>query len=169
MDLRKRPITPAGALERTVRARAGKLTLSLKASRWAQTFTDRQQRTAGVKRTSKFIRRWGQRGFRADPPNAALSIDRPGGDVMPFELKRPRVARGWLHYSVKPLKGAPRGARRVKLGPSEPLRCSSTTLPSFVLRIHEGRGVVRSERRGEVDDPYLRDAAGPTRSTSTSR
>jgi hypothetical protein len=96
------------------------LTLSLKASRWTQTFTDRPQRTASVERTGRFIGKWGRRGFRADPPNAALSIDRPGGEVMAFELKRPRFDRGWLRYSVKPLKdSSQRGSSppgRVKLG-----------------------------------------------------
>jgi hypothetical protein len=91
---------------------AGRLILSLKASRWTQKFTDRPQRKAGVERTSGFIGKWARRGFRADPPNAALSIDRPGGEVMSLELKRPRVSRGWLHYSVKRLKGS----GKVRLG-----------------------------------------------------
>ena len=98
------------------RNKAGKLTLSLKASRWTQTFTDRPQRTAGVERTSRFVRRWRKRGFRADPPNAALSIDRAGGEVVSFELMRPRAARGWLHYSVRPLKGGSEGSGHVRLG-----------------------------------------------------
>jgi hypothetical protein len=102
------------------RNNAGVLTLSLKASRWTQTFTDRPQRRAGVEKTSRFIGKWAKRGFRADPPNAALSIDRPGSEVMAFELKRPRVARGWVHYSVKPLKGSSKGrsagSGHVKLG-----------------------------------------------------
>ena len=56
--------------------------------------------------TSGFIGKWARRGFRADPPNAELSIDRPGGRVIALELKRPRISRGWLHYSVKRLKGS---------------------------------------------------------------
>jgi hypothetical protein len=39
---------------------------------------------------------------------------------MAFELRRPRVARGWVHYSVKLLKGSPKGRSAgsgpVKLG-----------------------------------------------------
>jgi hypothetical protein len=98
---------------RLYRNDAGKLTLGLSASRWTQTFTDRPQRKADVEKTSGFIRKWRSRGFRADPPNAALSIDRPGGDVISLELRRPRLARGELRYSVKRLEG---GAGKVRLG-----------------------------------------------------
>jgi hypothetical protein len=69
-----------------------------------------------IERTSRFVRKWGKRGFRADPPNAALSIARAGGDVMSFELKRPRLARGWLHYSARPLKDGAKGPKPVELG-----------------------------------------------------
>jgi hypothetical protein len=101
---------------RLYRNDAGRLTLSLKASRWTHLFTDRPQRKASAERTTSFVDRWTERGFRVDPPNAALAIDRPGREVMTLELMRPRIVRGRVRYSVRPLEGGSRDAGRIELG-----------------------------------------------------
>ncbi|MGI8572152.1 MAG: hypothetical protein ACR2L9_05935 [Solirubrobacteraceae bacterium] len=91
---------------RLSRGAHGGLTLTLKASRWTQSFTDRPRRASQVERTRTFVNEWGQRGFRSDPPNAALSIDRADGKVFTIELSHPRLSNGWLSYSVRRLKGS---------------------------------------------------------------
>ncbi len=91
---------------RLSRGAHGGLTLTLKASRWTQSFTDRPRRAAQVQRTRTFVNEWGQRGFRSDPPNAALSIDRADGKVFTIELSHPRLSNGWLSYSIRRLKGS---------------------------------------------------------------
>lgn len=91
-----------GRLKRT----SSGLRLSLRVSRFTQTFTDRPVRRAGRETTRRFVSRWRARGFRSDPPNAALSVSRARGGVGAVELRRPRYAKGWIHYSARPLKGS---------------------------------------------------------------
>lgn len=78
------------------------------------TFTDRPRRRAGSKGLSSFIRGWSKAGFAADPPNAALVLDRAprSRDVAMLTLSHPRYNRRQqtLTYRVKPLRGKGAGA-----------------------------------------------------------
>ena len=71
-------------------------------------FSDRPDRIVGHVLTTKFVSHWGtgSDSFKADPPNAALSIL---GDKEPqqfvVELKSPRLKDGNLIYDVKVLDG----------------------------------------------------------------
>ncbi len=73
------------------------------------TFTDRPHRQAGSQRLRDFVSGWGKAGFAADPPNAALVLDRGprSRDVALVTLSHPRYDRrhGVLTYRVKPLHG----------------------------------------------------------------
>ena len=106
--------------------RSGRMFLRLGVSRWTEAFSDRPQREAGRERTSAFVRRWAARGFRSDPPNAALSIDarRPGADVVALRLSRPRydASRGVLRYAVRPLRRTVGGALRRFARRADPVR-----------------------------------------------
>jgi hypothetical protein len=72
-------------------------------------FTDRPQRTAGHSRTADFVAHWaqGEDNFRADPPNATLSILGSGEEVIEVvvTLSNPRLDGQNLTYDVKTLEG----------------------------------------------------------------
>ena len=78
------------------------------------TFTDRPRRRAGSQGLRKFLSGWGKAGFAADPPNAALVLDRAARsrDVAMLTLSHPRYNRRHqtLTYRVKPLHGKGAGA-----------------------------------------------------------
>jgi len=72
-------------------------------------FTDRPQRTAGHNRTADFVSMWGEGtdSFRADPPNATLSI-LDGDDAVTnvvVTLRNPRLDGQNLTYDVQTLEG----------------------------------------------------------------
>ncbi len=74
-------------------------------------FTDRPQRAAGHVPTSHFVKMWseGQDNFKADPPNANLSIlgDKEGATNIVVELMNPQFKDGNLTYDIKVLDGEP--------------------------------------------------------------
>jgi hypothetical protein len=76
------------------------------------TFTDRPGRSAGSERVRAFVARWAARGFAADPPNAALVVDgaRTGADVAMLTLSQPRLSRGVLRFTARPLRTTDGGA-----------------------------------------------------------
>lgn len=78
------------------------------------TFTDRPRRHAGSESLRGFVGQWRANGFAADPPNAALVLDRAphSRDVALLTLSRPRYDRGRevLTYRATPLRGADAGA-----------------------------------------------------------
>jgi hypothetical protein len=91
------------------------------------TFTDRPERRAGTQRLRTFIGGWANSGFAADPPNAALVLDRAPSsrDVAMLTLSDPRYDRRnqTLTYRV------------------DPLHAKDSTLASFTKRadpIHPG-------------------------------
>jgi hypothetical protein len=71
------------------------------------TFTDRPRRSAGSQPLRSFVSGWSKAGFAADPPNAALVLDRApdSRDVAMLTLSRPRYDRRHhtLTYLVRPL------------------------------------------------------------------
>lgn len=72
-------------------------------------FTNRPQRIAGHSRTTDFVSHWaqGEDSFRADPPNATLSVlgsDDEVTDVV-LTLSNPRLDGQSLTYDVKTLEG----------------------------------------------------------------
>lgn len=72
-------------------------------------FTDRPDRIAGHGPTTDFIKLWGQGedSFRADPPNATLSIlegDHEAGDVV-VTLTNPRLDGQDLTYDIEIIEG----------------------------------------------------------------
>jgi hypothetical protein len=74
-------------------------------------FADRPERAAGHVPTSHFVKMWseGQDNFKADPPNANLSIlgDNEGATNIVVELMNPQFKDGNLTYDVKVLDGEP--------------------------------------------------------------
>jgi hypothetical protein len=72
-------------------------------------FSDRPERIAGHVRNDLFLKQWadGKNSFKADPPNAELSIfnekARPTGAVV--QLSNPRLEGKNLLYDVRALKG----------------------------------------------------------------
>lgn len=78
-------------------------------SRRVTTFTDRPRRRAGSQGLEGFVGSWGANGFAADPPNAALVLDRAPAsrDVALLTLSHPHYdrARQTLTYGAKPLRG----------------------------------------------------------------
>lgn len=73
------------------------------------TFTDRPRRRAGSQGLGGFVEGWGANGFAADPPNAALVLDRApdSRDVALLTLSHPHYdrARQTLTYRATPLHG----------------------------------------------------------------
>jgi hypothetical protein len=71
-------------------------------------FTDRPRRRAGSEGLTDFVGQWGANGFVADPPNAALVLDRGprSRDVALLTLSHPRYDRGHkaLTYRATPLR-----------------------------------------------------------------
>lgn len=95
----------------------GRLVLALRVSRWTQTFSDRPERKAGTEPTRAFVGNWARRGFRADPPNAALTIDRASGKEATVELSHPRFRDGRLLYRIRPIgKEASRAVKPGRFG-----------------------------------------------------
>jgi hypothetical protein len=90
------------------------------------TFTDRPRRRAGSTRLRSFIARWGKAGFAADPPNAALVLDRAprSRDVAMLTLSHPRynARQETLTYRVKPLRGKDSGALAAIVKRADPVR-----------------------------------------------
>ncbi len=78
------------------------------------TFTDRPRRRAGSEGLAGFVGQWRENGFAADPPNAALVLDRAprSRDVALLTLSHPRYDHGreTLTYRATPLRGADAGA-----------------------------------------------------------
>ena len=74
-------------------------------------FADRPERAAGHVPTSHFINMWneGQDSFKADPPNANLSIlgDKEGATNIVVEIMNPRFKDGNITYDVQVLDGTP--------------------------------------------------------------
>lgn len=74
-------------------------------------FADRPDRAAGHVPTSHFVNMWseGQDSFKADPPNANLSIlgDKEGATNIVVELMNPRMEDEDITYDIKVLDGAP--------------------------------------------------------------
>lgn len=74
-------------------------------------FADRPQRTAGHVPTTHFLNMWaeGQDSFKADPPNANLSIlgDKEGATNIVVEIMNPRMQGEDLTYDIKVLDGTP--------------------------------------------------------------
>jgi len=73
-------------------------------------FSDRPDRLAGHMKTTDFIPFWseGEDNFKADPPNANLSVlegNEMANSVL--ELREPRLAGRDLSYAVKVLEGQP--------------------------------------------------------------
>ena len=71
-------------------------------------FTDRPARGAGTEPPGRFVRRWRQRGFVDDPPNAALEVvGAPRGrDVMVLELSAPRrVGADGIGFRARRISG----------------------------------------------------------------
>jgi len=70
-------------------------------------FSDRPARVGGAVGLRRFVARW-TAAFGADPPNAALQLDRApvGRDVVLLELRRPRHHRRarTLTFRVRPLR-----------------------------------------------------------------
>lgn len=103
-----------GELERL---RAGAFELILRRPGSAVTaFSDRPARVTREQRLRSFVSSWSRLGFRADPPNAALSIAGAprARDVLVLELSRPRLgARSrTLRFRARPLAGEPEGRLR---------------------------------------------------------
>lgn len=74
-------------------------------------FADRPERAAGHFPTSHFIKMWdeGRDSFKADPPNANLSIlgDKEGATNIVVEITNPRFKDGNITYDIKVLDGTP--------------------------------------------------------------
>ena len=74
-------------------------------------FADRPDRAAGHVPTSHFVNMWseGQDSFKADPPNANLSIlgDKEGATNIVVELMNPRMEGEDITYDIKVLDGNP--------------------------------------------------------------
>ncbi|MDO8187791.1 hypothetical protein Q5424_25890 [Conexibacter sp. JD483] len=78
-------------------------------------FSDRPQRVATSETLRRFVAGWKARGFAADPPNAALVLDRAprSRDTFVFELSRPRLGRGGaLSFRARRLASRPAGGLR---------------------------------------------------------
>lgn len=90
------------------------------------TFTDRPRRQAASKTLRSFVSGWGKAGFAADPPNAALVLDRAprSRDVAMLTLSHPRYNRRQqtLTYRVKPLRGKDTGALAALVKRADPVR-----------------------------------------------
>lgn len=71
-------------------------------------FSDRPHRIAGHISLEKFLGTWGKGpdSFKADPPNATLSIfDRSGNKNIVLELQNPKLSGGKLTFDVRLLDG----------------------------------------------------------------
>lgn len=68
-------------------------------------FSDRPDRDSGTVPIRGVVRNWARLGFADDPPNAVLSLadGRPSLDTVVVELGKPRISRGALRISVKPV------------------------------------------------------------------
>ena len=99
--------TAGGSIER-LRGGAYRLRLTGVSPR-VTTFTDRPRRRAGQQGLESFLGSWQANGFAADPPNAALVLDRAPAshDVALLTLSHPRYDRAThtLTYRVAPLHG----------------------------------------------------------------
>jgi hypothetical protein len=73
-------------------------------------FSDRPQRLTGQIRNDHFATLWseGRNSFKADPPNAALSVFNPAGRPTQavLVLQNPRVDGARISYETRVLKGA---------------------------------------------------------------
>jgi hypothetical protein len=73
-------------------------------------FSDRPNRIVGHMQNDTFVSQWpeGKNSFKADPPNAVLSVLVEGGvSDSVVELSNPKLAGGALSYDVKVLDGKP--------------------------------------------------------------
>jgi hypothetical protein len=70
-------------------------------------FSDRPERIAGQLPNAAFVDMWDGAGFKANPPNAALTISGapPSADVFVVELSDPRLVRGRdrISYTATPV------------------------------------------------------------------
>lgn len=108
----------AGTLVPDTRSGESRYTLTLRGVRRRATwFTDRPHRNAGRVDTRKLFTAWRELGFRADPPNAALVVDRAKAnrDTVAAEIrlrsydKRRRTAR----FAVRTLGSLGGGLRHI--------------------------------------------------------
>jgi hypothetical protein len=90
------------------------------------TFTDRPARRAGSRGLGSFIAGWDKAGFAADPPNAALVLDRAPSsrDVAMLTLSHPRYDRRHhtLVYRVEPLHATDAGSLAGFVKRADPVR-----------------------------------------------
>lgn len=111
------------------------------------TFTDRPRRQAGSERLPHFLGRWRANGFAADPPNAALVLDRAprSRDVALLTLSRPRYDRRHqtLTYRALPLHGEDAGALASFARRGDPVRAGEFGAAS--LFVDDGGGAEYSE------------------------
>ena len=71
-------------------------------------FSDRPARKAGHLSLEKFVEMWdkGDDSFKADPPNATLSVlKKDGAKNVVVELMNPKVKAGSISFNVKVLQG----------------------------------------------------------------
>jgi uncharacterized protein YjbI with pentapeptide repeats len=73
-------------------------------------FADRPVRDAGQYRLREFVRAWGRFGFKADPPNAAVTVlgakSKPATVVLELTRPRYRAKRRTLTYRARKLPAA---------------------------------------------------------------
>ena len=108
----------AGTLVPDARAGKGRFTLTLRGvERRATWFTDRPQRNAGRVDTRKLFTAWRELGFRADPPNAALVVDRAKAsrDTVAAEIRLRSYAprRRTARLAVRTLGSLGNGLRHI--------------------------------------------------------
>lgn len=90
---------------------AYRLTLRAPAS-FVTAFADHPARSANRESLRRFVAQWAARGFRADPPNAALVLDRAPAahDTFIFALSQPRITRsGALRFRAQRIGSRPGG------------------------------------------------------------
>ncbi|MES0862343.1 hypothetical protein ABLN87_08280 [Ruegeria sp. SCPT10] len=72
-------------------------------------FADRPYRAAGQISRADFLKVWssGQDSFEADPPNAAITGESEGKQVVLIaEIKQPKADGDWVSYEVNILEGS---------------------------------------------------------------
>jgi hypothetical protein len=73
-------------------------------------FSDRPKRIVGHVDSKRFVDQWaqGKDSFKADPPNAVLSVlGKDGANDSAIELSNPQISGNQISYQVKVLKGKP--------------------------------------------------------------
>lgn len=123
-------------------------------SRRVSSFSDRPGRTASVETTRTFVSRWGDRGFAADPPNAALVLDdAPAArDTAMLTLSRPRydATARTLTYTARALSGDPGVALRAFTRRRDPI--GELRFGRASLFIDDGASVVYEQIQFEISN-----------------